>query len=269
MPDEPLPEEPRFNEPHLEEPRFHESHINGVITDEQDSDGSSYDQVQKDRVIYMPGQDEEEDYSSDILYEPTIVAPGGSSSGPPQTAGSSPGEPAREVLQEQNRSVSREADAGWSAQDSGRRFQEGPARQVPRAREESGPVPAGEHDDVYTDPGYPGRQMGGTGYDDEPGKGSAIASLVLGILSILFWFSFSFLSVGGPLLGLISGIAGIICASLSSKQGNRSGLRTAGFVCSLIGSIGNLLGFITCVACVGMFASVYGDLFNNMAGGSL
>ncbi len=80
----------------------------------------------------------------------------------------------------------------------------------------------------------------------QPGKGAAVASLVLGIVSIVFWF----FGVGA-FIGLVTGIIGLICSSNAKKQGYKGGMQTAGFVCSLIGVIGSALVFVACVACVG------------------
>ncbi|MCD8004693.1 MAG: hypothetical protein LUE91_03440 [Oscillospiraceae bacterium] len=57
-----------------------------------------------------------------------------------------------------------------------------------------------------------------------PGKGATTASLVLGILSVVF-------------VSLIMGIIGLVLASNSKKAGFEGGTRTAGFVLSLIGII--------------------------------
>ena len=85
---------------------------------------------------------------------------------------------------------------------------------------------------------------------DEPGKGAAIAGLVLGIVSIVTWF-FGM----GALIGLVTGVIGLICASNAKKAGFEGGMRTAGFVCSLIGVIGSALVFVACVACVGILGT--------------
>ena len=80
----------------------------------------------------------------------------------------------------------------------------------------------------------------------EPGKGSAIASLVLGIASVvLIWFGYS------ALASVACGIIGLILASSSKKAGYQGGMRTAGFVLSLIGLIAGAVVFVACVACVG------------------
>ncbi len=85
---------------------------------------------------------------------------------------------------------------------------------------------------------------------NEPGKGAAVASLVLGIVSIVTWF-FGM----GALIGLVTGVIGLICASNAKKAGFVGGMRTAGFVCSLIGVIGSTLVFVACVACVGILGT--------------
>ena len=45
----------------------------------------------------------------------------------------------------------------------------------------------------------------------------------------------------------VSGIQGI-----AKKAGYQGGIRTAGFVCSVIGVIGSAIIFVACVACVGV-----------------
>ena len=79
-----------------------------------------------------------------------------------------------------------------------------------------------------------------------PGKGAAIASLVCGIVSVVCWF-FGVTSI----LSLILGIVGLVLANNSKKAGYNDGLRTAGFVLSLLGTIFGALIFISCVACLG------------------
>lgn len=86
-----------------------------------------------------------------------------------------------------------------------------------------------------------------------PGKSAAIASLVCGIVSIVFWFfgTTSFLS-------LILGIVGLVLANNSKKAGYNDGLRTAGFVLSLLGTIFGALIFVSCIACVGIVGAAGG-----------
>lgn len=78
-----------------------------------------------------------------------------------------------------------------------------------------------------------------------PGKGKATASLVLGIIGVVLWFTGY-----GAIISLVLGIIGIVFASQSKKEGFTGGLRTAGFVLSLISLIVGALVF-ACVACIG------------------
>ena len=87
---------------------------------------------------------------------------------------------------------------------------------------------------------------GETASEVKSGKGLAVAGMVLGIVSIVFWFFGA-----GALVGLVTGIIGLICSSSAKKAGYIGGMQTAGFVCSLIGLIGSALVFVACVACLG------------------
>lgn len=79
-----------------------------------------------------------------------------------------------------------------------------------------------------------------------PGKGSATASMVLGIISVVLWF-FGY----SALVSVVLGIIGLVLAGSAKKAGFEGGIRTAGFVLSLIGLIGGALFFVACVACAG------------------
>ena len=97
-----------------------------------------------------------------------------------------------------------------------------------------------------------------------PGKGAATASLVLGIISVVLWFSGY-----SALVSVILGIVGLILAGNAKKAGFNGGIRTAGFVLSLIGLIGGAIFFVACVACVGAIGAAdatgaFDDLFSNM-----
>lgn len=85
----------------------------------------------------------------------------------------------------------------------------------------------------------------------EPGRGLAVASLVVGILSVVCWF-FGY----SNLLSIVLGVAGLILASQSKAQGFEGDIRTAGFILSLVGLIGGAMFFIACVACVGTLAGL-------------
>ncbi|MBR4993775.1 MAG: DUF4190 domain-containing protein [Lachnospiraceae bacterium] len=82
-----------------------------------------------------------------------------------------------------------------------------------------------------------------------PGKNKAVASLVLGILSIVFWW----LGVTS-ILSIILSVVGLILAASAKKDGYNEGIRTAGFVTSLVGLIGGLLAFLACVACISILS---------------
>lgn len=88
-----------------------------------------------------------------------------------------------------------------------------------------------------------------TGYMPEEKKTNvlAIISLVLGILSIITSCCYVY-------AGLVLGIAGLVCAILSKKQG-KSGLGTAGLVCSIIGLV---FSVILIILVVFVYASVGG-----------
>ncbi len=84
-----------------------------------------------------------------------------------------------------------------------------------------------------------------------PGKGAAIGSLVLGIVAVVcWWFGVS------SLVSVVLGVVGLILAGNSKKAGFEGGVRTAGFVLSLIGLIGGAIVFVACVACAGVFAAI-------------
>ena len=87
------------------------------------------------------------------------------------------------------------------------------------------------------------------------GHGKAVASLVLGIIGVVFWFLNT-----ASFVAIILGIIGIVLAASAKKDGNTEGIRTAGFVLSLIALIGGAIVFLACVACVGGLAAIGSDL---------
>lgn len=80
----------------------------------------------------------------------------------------------------------------------------------------------------------------------QPGKGAAAASLVCGIIGVVLWF-FGWSAI----VSVILGIVGLVLASNAKKAGFNDGLRTAGFVLSLLSLIFGGIIFVACVACVG------------------
>lgn len=79
-----------------------------------------------------------------------------------------------------------------------------------------------------------------------------IASLVLGILALLIGI-FSAGAYGW--LGAIFGLIGIILGALGRKDSEKTGIATAGLVCSIIGLVLSLILYIACIACVGGLAA--------------
>ena len=77
-----------------------------------------------------------------------------------------------------------------------------------------------------------------------------VASLVLGIVSIIFTFT-------GPAswVGFIVGIIGIILGAAARKN-EPNGIATGGLVCSIIGTVLCGIGFLACVACVGSLSAL-------------
>jgi len=80
----------------------------------------------------------------------------------------------------------------------------------------------------------------------------AVASLVLGILSILFVFTgpFSF-------IGIILGIIGIVTGVLARREAPENTLSTGGLVTSIIGCALSLLLNIACIACITGSKSIF------------
>ena len=95
-----------------------------------------------------------------------------------------------------------------------------------------------------------------TNSDDAPGHGAAVARLVVGIIAVVLWF-FGYSAIVSVVLGII----GLVCAGNAKKQGFVGGIRTAGFVLSLIGLIGGALVFVACVACVGALGVLGNSLY--------
>lgn len=84
----------------------------------------------------------------------------------------------------------------------------------------------------------------------EPGKNSAIASMVLGIITLICIFF-------GPFawIGIITGIIGLVLGIKSKKQA-KSGMATAGVVMNAIGLGLCVLTLVACIICIGGVASL-------------
>jgi len=84
----------------------------------------------------------------------------------------------------------------------------------------------------------------------------AVASLVLGIISLIFALiipGFQFLA---PIVGIIGIILGIIARKNLKAANQPSGMATAGMVMSIIGTVLGVIMYLLCVACVGGLAAV-------------
>ena len=94
--------------------------------------------------------------------------------------------------------------------------------------------------------------VGGAGYraDNKTSSGKATASLVLGILSL----ACSLLGYGA-IAGLVLGIIGVVLGARARKEA-QTGIATAGFVCSIIGTILSAVGLVCAIACVGALGAI-------------
>lgn len=84
------------------------------------------------------------------------------------------------------------------------------------------------------------------GNGSHPGEGSATGSFVCGLIGVICWF-FGYTLI----LSVILGIVGLILASKSKQEGFDGGMRTAGFVLSLVSLVLGGIILVACVACVG------------------
>ena len=83
----------------------------------------------------------------------------------------------------------------------------------------------------------------------------AVASLVLGIISLVCVFTGSF-----AWIGTILGIIGIILGALGRKDVARQGMATAGLVCSCIAVGLDTIVAIACIACMGAGLGLLGSM---------
>lgn len=87
------------------------------------------------------------------------------------------------------------------------------------------------------------------------GKGLSIASMVLGIISVVFCCCLWYIAIPAGIIGLILGIVGI------KKSSEGHGMAIAGIITS---SIAIILGLVTAVIFISALSSgIYGDT-NNM-----
>lgn len=82
------------------------------------------------------------------------------------------------------------------------------------------------------------------------GKNQGIASLVCGIISVVFMF-FGY----SALVGLILGVVAIILAVNAKKKGYTEGIQKAGLVLGIIGTVLCAISFVSCVLCAGVIGA--------------
>ena len=97
-----------------------------------------------------------------------------------------------------------------------------------------------------------GMLCGAVAPEQKPSNGLAIASLVLGILSIIMVFVYAW-------VGIICAIVGIVLAVVAKKQ-NPSGLATAGLVLSIIALAICIISIIAVIACAGALLGTLGSM---------
>lgn len=82
-------------------------------------------------------------------------------------------------------------------------------------------------------------------------SGKATASLVLGIISIVFIFFNVY-----AFIGIILAIIGLVLGIQAKKDNPQDGKATAGVVLSIIGLALCAIAFLACAACIGTLASL-------------
>lgn len=81
-----------------------------------------------------------------------------------------------------------------------------------------------------------------------------VASLVLGIVALVFSVCASFAGMGW--IGSICGILAIIFGAIAKKNPEQKGKATAGLICGIIAVCWGIVATIACVACIGATGSV-------------
>lgn len=98
-----------------------------------------------------------------------------------------------------------------------------------------------------------------------PSHGMAIASMVLGIASLVLLVINNFLAEVSIPGSLAMAIVGIVLASIAKKRGNNTGIRKAGLITSIVGTALNgalfaafcaMCGFTGCAVCSGIMAGM-------------
>ncbi|MBE5967656.1 MAG: hypothetical protein E7255_11950 [Lachnospiraceae bacterium] len=82
-------------------------------------------------------------------------------------------------------------------------------------------------------------------------NGKATASLVLGIISLVFIFFGTY-----AFLGIILAIIGLVLGIQAKKEDPNDSKARAGVVLSIVGLALCAVTFVACFACIGLFASL-------------
>ena len=77
----------------------------------------------------------------------------------------------------------------------------------------------------------------------QPGHGLGVASLVLGIISLVLFLT--------NWIAALFGLIGTVLGGVAKSKGNTEGVTKAGLVCSIIGLVLGLIIFISALACIG------------------
>ncbi|MGN0361534.1 MAG: zinc-ribbon domain-containing protein [Bilifractor sp.] len=93
------------------------------------------------------------------------------------------------------------------------------------------------------------------------GHGQALGSFICGIIGVVMWF-FGY----SCFVSVILGIVGIVLAGNAKKSGNTEGMRTAGFVLSIIALIGGVIIAIYLIIAVALLGAVYGSMLHWLFG---
>ena len=103
-------------------------------------------------------------------------------------------------------------------------------------------------------------------YLPERGRGKAVASLVLGIISVVFFWAgyFSILTAILAIIGLVLSVNARKEMQMAGNYASRS-MATAGLVLSIIGLVLSAISIISCIICVSAINSYrwwdYWDFF--------
>ncbi|MCL2752662.1 MAG: DUF4190 domain-containing protein [Defluviitaleaceae bacterium] len=97
-------------------------------------------------------------------------------------------------------------------------------------------------------PHMPHHHLTPTPSAEQPGQSLALASMVLGIVALVVSYT--------P-LSLFLAIPGVVLAAMAKRNGNKSGMGTAGLVCSIIALAIGFSFFVACSSSLACFRPFY------------